>query len=183
MTYVITGSPGVGKHTIGKEVSKLLDIPLLDINEIAKESDMLEKNGDTNDIDVEKLAKIIVKKIPIKCVIVGHLAPYVLDDDKVEKIIILRRNPYELLDVYSKRRYSKNKANENIASEILGIIAFDVLQKFDKKKICQVDVSGSEITKNVEKTMKMIKGRIKTEEVDWLDLVARNKDLEKFFSY
>lgn len=183
MIYVITGSPGVGKHTLGKEISRLLEIPLLDINDIAKEAGILEKNGNTNDVDVEKLEKIIAKKIPAKCLIVGHLAPYVLDKNQIEKIIILRRNPYELFDVYSKRKYSKNKANENVASEILGIIAFDILQKFDKKKIYQVDVSGNEIPKNVEKIMRVIKNGIRSEEVDWLGLVARNRDLEKFFSY
>ena len=37
MSFVITGSPGVGKHTLTKEISKLLNLPILDINEIAKE--------------------------------------------------------------------------------------------------------------------------------------------------
>ena len=58
MSYVITGNPGVGKHTIANEISKNSDLPILDINKIAQESGLFEKNEETNDVDVEKLSLI-----------------------------------------------------------------------------------------------------------------------------
>ena len=77
MSFVITGNPGVGKHTIANALSENSDFPILDINKIAKESGLFEKNEETNDVDVEKLSKIIETKITKPSVIVGHLAPYV----------------------------------------------------------------------------------------------------------
>jgi len=89
MSFVITGNPGVGKHTIAKEVSKILNLPIIDINEIAKEFDLLEKSNGTNDVNVIKLKKLIKNKIKNTCIIIGHLAPYVLDSDQIIKATLL----------------------------------------------------------------------------------------------
>jgi len=43
MAIIITGNPGVGKHTIAKNVSKILKYKILDINKIALESGLYEK--------------------------------------------------------------------------------------------------------------------------------------------
>ena len=61
MSFVITGSPGVGKHTITKEISKIMNLPVFDINQIAKEKNLFERTDETNDVDVDKLEKIMGK--------------------------------------------------------------------------------------------------------------------------
>ncbi|MGB0643078.1 MAG: shikimate kinase, partial [Nitrosopumilus sp.] len=76
MSIVITGNPGVGKHSITQEIAKRLKLHVIDINLVAKNSGLFEENGDSNDIDVEKLEGILKEKISEKNVIVGHLAPY-----------------------------------------------------------------------------------------------------------
>ncbi len=182
MSYVITGNPGVGKHTIANEISKNLGLPILDINKIAKESGLFEKNEETNDVDVEKLAKIIEKKITTPIVIVGHLAPYVLNSSQVKKAIVFRKNPYDLIPVYEKRGYSTEKIKDNIGSEILGVILYDTLEKFGAEKTLQVDVSSKTIEEVTKIVLEIIKGEVFTEEVDWLTEVAEKNDLQKFFA-
>ncbi len=54
MSIVITGNPGVGKHTITKKISEILNFPIIDINIIAKDSGLFEKNENTNDVDTKK---------------------------------------------------------------------------------------------------------------------------------
>ena len=58
MSIVITGNPGVGKHTITKKISEILNFPIVDINLIAKDLGLLEQNENTNDVDTQKLAII-----------------------------------------------------------------------------------------------------------------------------
>ena len=181
MSIVITGNPGVGKHTITKEIAEKLELSILDINSIAKDAGLFEKNKDTYDVDTEKLEKILEQKISEKKVIVGHLAPYVLDKNKVKIVIVLRKNPYDLISVYKERKYTDEKSKENTGSEVLGIIAHDTISKFQEKAF-QINTSGKSIQEVVEKVMALISNNEGNEEVDWLDLVTKNNDLKKFFT-
>ena len=180
MSIVITGNPGVGKHTITEKIADMLELSIVDINKIAKDSGLFEKNEDTNDVDIEKLEKILEQKISEKNIIVGHLAPYVLHKNKIKIMIVLRRNPYDLISVYKKRKYSDKKIKENTGSEILGIIAHDAISKF-QEKVFQINISKRTIPETVEKTVNLISSNKGNEEVDWLELVRKNNDLGKFF--
>ncbi len=180
MSIVITGNPGVGKHTITQEIAEKLELSIIDINSIAKDAGLFEKNKDTNDVDTSKLEKILEQKISEKNVIVGHLAPYVFDKNKVKIMIVLRRNPYDLISVYKERNYTDKKSMENLGSEVLGIIAHDAIIKF-QEKVFQINTSGKSIQEVVEKVMTLISSNIGNEEIDWLDLVTKNNDLKKFF--
>ncbi len=180
MSIVITGNPGVGKHTITQKIAEKLELSIIDINDIAKDAGLLEKNNDTYDVDAVKLEKILEQKISEKNVIVGHLAPYVLDKNKVKIMIVLRRNPYDLISIYKERKYTDKKSRENTGSEILGIIAHDAISKF-QEKVFQINTSGKSIQEVLEKVMTLISSNKGNEEVDWLDLVTKNNDLKKFF--
>jgi len=182
MSIVITGNPGVGKHTITKKISEKLNFPIVDINIVAKDLGLFEKNGNTNDVDTKKLAKILGERKLNDTVVVGHLAPYVLEKNQVKIIIILRRNPYDLELVYKERNYLGIKIKENTGSEVLGIIMHDAIEKFEEKAF-QIDVSKKNIQQVVEKVLEIISKKVGNEEVDWLNLVTKNNDLEKFFTH
>lgn len=194
MSIVITGNPGVGKHTITKEIAQKLGLATLDINEIARDAGLFEENAeDTNDVDTEKLKEIFKQEsFCEKHVIVGHLAPYVCDKKNIKMMIVLRRDPYELISIYKERGYSDRKTKDNTASEILGIIANDAKTKF-QEKVFQIDISKKSIQKGVEEVADVISnnsknGKIKKEEeeekisIDWLELVKKNNDFKKFFA-
>ena len=66
MSIVITGNPGVGKHTITEKIAEKMKLSIIDINKIARDSELFEENDDTNDVDVEKLEKILKQKISEK---------------------------------------------------------------------------------------------------------------------
>ncbi|KEQ56211.1 adenylate kinase protein [Marine Group I thaumarchaeote SCGC RSA3] len=180
MSIVITGTPGVGKHTIGEKLAQKSKLDIIDINEIAKNSGLFEQNDESNDIDTEKLQEIIKEKISNKCIIIGHLAPYVLEKDKISMVIVLRRNPYDLIKVYDERGYSDKKSKENASSEVLGVITYDAKNQF-QDKVVQINVTERTIQEVLEKVESVISGNTNSEEVDWLDLVTTNNDLKKFF--
>jgi adenylate kinase len=180
MSIVITGNPGVGKHTITQEIAEKMKLSVLDINAIAKDSGLFEKKGDTNDIDIGELEVILKQNKNEKNIIVGHLAPYVLTKNQVKIMIVLRRSPYDLISVYKNRKYSDKKIKENTGSEILGIIAHDAINKF-QEKVFQINVTEKTIPEVVEKVIRVIFENKGSEEVDWLELVRENNDLGKFF--
>jgi len=181
MSIVITGNPGVGKHTITELIADKMKLGIIDINKIAKDSELFEKNGDTNDVDVEVLEKMLESKISENNIIVGHLAPYVLRKNQVKIMIVLRRSPYDLIPVYEDRKYDDDKIKDNIGSEILGIIANDAIDEFQEKTF-QINVSGKTVVEVFEKIMSIIMNKKGNEVVDWLELVRKNNDLGKFFA-
>ena len=183
MSLVITGNPGVGKHTIANKITKTLGYDIIDLNKIALEKGIVERKKETFDVDVKKLGKILKSLVTKKSLIVGHLAPYVLSKSEVKFAIVHRKNPYKLLSTYKKRKYSKAKMTENLESEILGIIAFDIIKKLGKKKTFQIDTSSKSILDVTKMIQKIVDGKKVNDEVDWLSLVSKKGDLKKFFSY
>ncbi len=172
MSIVITGNPGVGKHTITQEIAEIMKLSIIDINTIAKDLGLFEKNGDTNDIDVKELEKMLKQKISEKNIIVGHLAPYVLRKNQIKIMIVLRRSPYDLISVYKDREYSDKKSKENAGSEILGIITNDAINKF-QEKVFQINVTEKAISEVVKQVMQVIIQNDGNEQIDWLELVKK----------
>lgn len=181
MAIIITGNPGVGKHTVAKSIGKMLKFKILDINQIALESRIYEKNDDAVDVDVKKLKNILKNKIKENSIIVGHLAPYVVTNKQVKKAVILRKNPYNLIPIYKKRKYSTKKIAENIGSEVLGIIAYDTIKKFGKNKSRQIDTTSKSVSKITKAVISSLKDKFENDKVDWLALVSKKNDLKKFF--
>ena len=183
VNLVITGNPGVGKHTIADLfVKQDSSYQIFDINKFAIEKEFGEQVDDGIEVDTRKLKDEIQKLNLDKSLIVGHLAPYVLDESNIDFAIILRKNPYDLIEVYKKRKYKNSKMKENAGSEILGIITHDTIEKFEEKAF-QIDVSNKKIQQVVEKVLDIISKKKGNEEVDWLSLVTKNNDLDKFFTH
>lgn len=184
--FAITGNPGVGKHTIAKMVAKRLDLKLIDINTVAiKNRAIIAKDEISYLVDLKKLTRVIRSEITKNCLVVGHLAPYILRKQAPRLVIVVRRSPYELRRVYVRRGYHEQKVMDNISSEIIGMLMFDAVKKFGKDKVVEVDSTGKKPNQVAGEAVSIIKGRSKGSagNIDWLSLVANRGDLQKFFEY
>ena len=184
VNLVITGNPGVGKHTIADLfVKQNSSYQIFDINKFAIEKGLGEQTDDGIEVDTKKLKNEIQKLNLEKLLIVGHLAPYVLDESNIEFVIILRKNPYELIKIYEKRKYQNPKIKENSGSEVLGVIANDSITSFGKKKSFEVNATD----KTPEIILKRIQDIMNNQEsgdiVDWLKLIEEKNEMNKFFDY
>ena len=184
VNLVITGNPGVGKHTIADLfVKQNSSYQIFDINKFAIEKGLGEQTDDGIEVDTKKLKNEIQKLNLEKSLIVGHLAPYVLDESNIEFVIILRKNPYELIKIYEKRKYQNQKIKENAGSEVLGIIANDSITSFGKEKSFEINATD----KTPEIILKRIQDIINNQEngdiVDWLKLIEEKNEMSKFFDY
>ena len=193
MSIIITGSPGVGKHTIAKEIERTWKISeLIDINKIAIDAGLVEQGQDAFDVDVNNLKKHlepIVSDIPRlhwmgrTGLVVGHLAPYVIDGKYGHPCIVLRKNPYKLLDIYKKRGYTEKKMKDNLGSEILGIITNDAIKNFGQEKTFQVDTTDHTPKELAVRIHDIFYGKDNGDNIDWLTLIQEKNDLKTFFEY
>ena len=177
MSVVVTGSPGVGKHTISKKIAESLRLPILDVNEVAIAAGLAGPDG----VDTDALGGVMERR-PGASVAVGHLAPYVLDADRVRTVVILRRSPYELVGVYRSRGYGEEKVRDNAGSEVLGTIAAYSHDKFGRKAF-EIDTTKSSPDESASAVMSAISGGAPHARIDWLGQVAQRGDLRRFFGY
>lgn len=181
---VITGNPGVGKHTIAELFIKQdSSYNIFDISKFAIEKGFGEQMDDGIEVDTTKIKNEIKKSDLEKSVIVGHLAPYVLDESDIDIVIILRKNPYDLIEIYKKRDYQKFKIKENTGSEILGVITNDSIASFGKEKSFEIDATNKTPEIILEEIQNIINNQKGGDMVDWLRLVEEKNEINKFFNY
>jgi len=189
LKIIVSGTPGVGKHTISLELSKLLNgFPILDINKVILTGNLFIYSPEfETEIDVTKvynsLKLLLSTKEYVNAIIVGHLAPYVLDPLLIDFVVILRRNPFELKRIYEKRAYSEKKISDNLISEILGIISYDFLKKFNKKNIIELEIIENVLPSvYAQKIIDMYNNKNLREfgMIDWLSVAQTNPQMFKF---
>jgi adenylate kinase len=190
LRFVITGNPGVGKHTTAKIIAEKINADIIDINEVAIDNNATGKKTDLGlDVDVKRLVRLLEKQLKAErdLVIVGHLAPYVLKPVGISLVAVLRRSPYELEKTLKKRGYSVDKVRENVASEILGTSLYDSLQTFGKRKVAEFDTTGKTPKETTDEILAALQKKSKSKSkligIDWLNLVSEKGDMRRFFKY
>ena len=189
MKIILSGTPGVGKHTIATILSSLFDkVPIVDINKIIlSENFLISSHRKNHDVDIQKsfdfLTLLLSKKEYQDSIIVGHLAPYVIDPLLVDLVVILRRSPYELRKIYEDRSYSQTKISDNMVAEILGIISYDALKNFEFSKLSELEIATSILPSlSAQKIVRMCGDRKQRSfgNIDWLPLIQNDPDMLNF---
>ena len=174
MIIAITGTPGTGKTSISKGLIKK-GFNVIDLNKIAYEKKyLLGKDEKRNSfiIDTNKLDIYIKKNYKTKELIFieGHLSHLL---NCVDIVIILRLNPSKLKNNLLKRKWKKEKINENLEAEILDIILCETIQLHSPDKVMEIDTSENSLNETikiiinlVENNFKNIK-KYKIGKIDW----------------
>ncbi len=190
LRFVITGNPGVGKHTSAKIIAEKIDAEIIDINNVAIDNNAIGKKTDRGfDVDVKRLVRLLEKQLKAKgdLVLVGHLAPYVLEPAGINLVAVLRRSPYELEKTLKKRGYSVDKVKENVASEILGTSLYDSMKTFGKRKVAEFDTTRKTPEETADEILASLKKQPKSKArllgIDWLMFVSEKGDMHRFFKY
>ena len=164
----------------------------MDINKIILSENLFISSSTSSseiepEIDVAKVSNFLKLMLSTKeyvdAIIVGHLAPYILDPLLLDFVVVLRRNPIELKRIYEKRGYSEKKISDNLISEILGIISYDFLKKFNKKNITELEIVENVLPSiHAQKIIDMYNNKKAREfgMIDWLSVIQTNPQMYKF---
>ena len=191
MKVVITGTPGVCKHTVAESLSIVMgNIPLLDINGIILSENLLTTSSENNkdkEVDIQKsyefLTLLLSKDEFQNSIIVGHLAPYVINSQLVDFVVILRRSPYELKKIYQERCYSDSKTKDNINAEILGILSYDASKNFEFSKLSEWENSSNLSPLSVAQSIYDMCFDAKLRcfgLIDWISLIQSDSEMLKY---
>lgn len=167
MRIGITGTPGTGKSTIGKILSKELSLPLYSLSSLIKQ-EKLFKSYDLKrkayEVDIDKLNEFFKGKDNfIAEGLVAHYLP-------LDYLIVLRANPEEIKRRLKPRNYPKEKVFENAEAERLAVIATEAFEEPKFKKVIHIDTTKKEPQEVARIIKELIKeGKELFEDVDWLE--------------
>lgn len=187
MKIVITGNPGTGKHTSARLVARRLKAEIVDINKVALENEATAgKTAKGLEVDLKKLGRLVAGILKKKgnFVIVGHLAPYVIKTAGIDMVAVLRRSPARLEQTLQERGYIREKVNENVSAEILGISLYDSVKAFGKRKVAEFDTTGKEPEQTADDIVATAQKKKpkRAGAVDWLAVVSE-EEVQRFFDY
>lgn len=161
--FVLTGTPGTGKTTVSRLLSTKLGAHHIELTKYSKEKGLVIEEDDERDtsvVDLETLCEAIKHEIMDKdetVVLDGHFAHELLDPEMVERVFILRKQPWLLRNELENRMYDSEKVWENLEAEIVGVITGECMERYPEEKLVEIDTSEKnpeetleEITKNIE---------------------------------
>ncbi len=196
---IISGTPGCGKTSVSKVVSKRLNAQIISLNEVASSDNFsfeFDKERETYIVDFKILMPFIIKEInnikelnPPYLIIEGHFAD-VIPDDLIDIVFILRCNPDELCERLKDRNYKNNKITENVQAEILGNCVNYFLKKNIKYPFFEIDTSNKSIESVADTIIDIIISNKNTNNyaqkyhvghVDWLEKLFQDNRLNDYF--
>ena len=142
----VTGSAGVGKSTYAKMLAKAKKYLYFDVGSFVKEYkiyDSYDRKLKTYLVDVDKLKLVltdVVEGISQEgwkgVVLDGHLTHY-MDSNLVDYVVVVRGDVKTLRKRLEKRKYSKNKVEENVEAEIMETCLIEAKDLKHKVKIVE----------------------------------------------
>ncbi len=139
----VSGTPGTGKTTLSKKLSKKLGFYYLDVNRIIlkhKLSEGYDKKRRTKIVYINKLNTALIKEIGrikknnIKnkeyngIIIDSHLSHY-LPRKYVDFCIVAKCDIKELNKRLKKKKFNRNKITENLQAEIFGVCCNEAIER------------------------------------------------------
>jgi adenylate kinase len=147
MHLLVTGTPGVGKTTLAKNLGKKLKLKVINEKDFALQNSLGIFN-DENELEIplkafEKKANAFLKKNK-NVIFEGHtICEMKLD---VDKIILIKMDPEQLEMRLEQRSYSPEKIMDNVFCEGIDYVKKHLLKNYKKKNIIEVISASSSKT-------------------------------------
>jgi len=164
ITIAVSGTPGSGKTTMARRLSRELGFELLHLSDFIKNerlSSGFDRRRDSRIIDVERLSRRFEDWSAGKksLIVEGHLSHLL----PVTHVVVLRASPKVLKTRLARRRYPKGKIMENLEAEYLGVILGEALGRC--ANVLELDNTRDVSTARIKRWLK--KGGVSTREIDW----------------
>lgn len=162
MIIAITGVAGVGKTTIGKKLSEILNFEYINLTEFAIKNNLIEEYDEAYQsyiVDEEKVIKALqeyIKNNSNKSFIIEGNFSHLIDADLY---IVIKTDPNILLKRLEERGYPYHKIFENLWAMNLEVIE-DELESFRKNYYVFYNNDEKDIEEIIKKILEILKRNI-----------------------
>jgi len=187
---MITGTPGVGKTTVAKELAARFSAELLNVSELVKKENLVTEKDEergTAVADIKRLrarVRTILRKVKGDVVVDGHYAYDVVPKSANPYVFVLRRDPDDLEGTLRRRGYDERKISENVAAEVLDVCLIGAMRRFGRDRLDEIDVTHMDVGMVVNEILAVLRGEkaMGSGKVDWLGTLEEEGRLERFLS-
>ena len=174
MVYIIiTGTPGVGKSSVAKELSRKIGAEILDLHDLARRCKAIEE------YDIEAKSMVYdVRKIKKALKDIGKETLYILDShlahfappELTTFCFVLRVHPKHIEKRLKRRAYHEKKIEDNKMVEKLDTCLIEAIEEGHEKHLYEIDTTNKSIKKIVSEIIKIMKKKPKPRygNVKWL---------------
>jgi len=155
----ITGTPGVGKTSVSRELKKRLDANLIEVNRLAEDKGLFLGEDPVRGykiVDIPSLCREIEEVIIQDSfnIVEGHLSHYCRICDLV---IVLRLDPNILWGRLEGRGYDHGKVKENVEAEALGVCAYEAYQ-LHEDRVHEIDTTSLSFDEVLDEIIDVLEG-------------------------
>lgn len=185
---LVTGTPGVGKTTLAKRLAQTLNAQYINLTELShKEHLELRQDSERGTIVIDEVKmrrelRKIIKQTQSDLFIDGHYASAVTPKSLVDRIFVLRRHPSELRSFMLKSGFNQSKQEENLQAEILDVCLVEALQKQERDRVCEMDVTSKPVEAVLKDALDVLAGNKACYVgcVDWMGVLEREGKLDEY---
>jgi adenylate kinase len=174
MIAALTGTPGTGKTTISKSLSRKLDFHCLHLADLVT-SDICIGYDEVRgcvEVNLEKLREVVEQRLKDNTIIEGHLSHRLGVSDIV---IVLRTRPSILRHRLKKRMYGEDKIRENLEAEALDFCLVESME--EGAEVYEVDTSVKSPREVEEDIVRVLEGKgdeFRPGKIDWSEEYFRS---------
>ncbi len=155
-TISISGTPATGKTEVGKLLAKKLGFGFIQLNELAKKKNLycgFDRKRKCRIVDIGKVEKE-VEKVGGNLVIESHYSQNI----KSDLIVVLRCETKELRKRMERKKWTKEKIEENIEAEIMEVCLSEAVSSGERVVVADTTSRRAEsVAEEIAKQLKSLK--------------------------
>ncbi|XP_006869892.1 PREDICTED: adenylate kinase isoenzyme 6-like [Chrysochloris asiatica] len=176
LNILLTGTPGVGKATLGKEFASRSGLKYINVSDLAKEGRLYDGHDEEYDcpiLDEDRVIDELENQMKEGGVIVDYHGCNFFPERWFHIVFVLRTDNSILYKRLETRGYNETKLQHNIQCESFQVLHEETRASYSEKIVCQLVSSDPEDPENnINQILKWIEEWMKIIAVDFQDLSA-----------
>ncbi|CAH8579780.1 unnamed protein product [Schistosoma haematobium] len=158
---LITGTPGTGKTTISKEVSRRSSLNYISINDVAKEEELYDGYDEANQchiLDEDRILDELEDAMSSGGQIVDYHSCEFFPERWFDAVFVLRTDNTVLYPRLTSRNYSSEKVSDLIHCEIVQVILDEARESYSIDKVHElINNTPEDLERNISQICEWIK--------------------------
>ena len=184
---IVTGTPGTGKTTFAKELTKAMGADYVNVTRYVSEHKLysgIDRQRRTKIIDVERTRRSLEKELKARgglVVVDTHVPEGIVPKEIVKLAFVLRCDPTILENRLRAKKWKASKMRENLLAEIIDSCLIVAVKYYGWKKVVQLDTSHTELRQSVALAKRSIQRKPSKElKIDWLAKLEKKDLLDRY---